>query len=186
MRVTSQDFKRWLYFQLDRLQIPRRERRWIPLLLLLNLIGWSLKLHLDQPAWVDPALLEAEKARFIELFEKSYLEHSEIMSRYGVDLPVPVSDRPEPPGPVTLDLNTADALELQALPGIGPSYARRIVEWRNKNGPFTSLEQLLDVKGIGERRLDQLRPHLRLGAGTDPPSTREAASPPDPSDQDPS
>lgn len=184
MRVTSQDFRRWLYFQLDRLQIPRRERRWIPLLLLLNLIGWSLKLHFDQPAWVDPALLEAEKAQFIELFEKSYLEHSEIMSRYGVDLPVP--DRPEPAGPVTLDVNTADALQLQTLPGIGPSYALRIVEWRNKNGPFTSLEQLLDVKGIGERRLDQLRPHLRLGAGTDPPSTREAARQPGPSDQDPS
>ena len=50
-------------------------------------------------------------------------------------------------GPV--DLNTADAAELDALPGIGPVLAQRIVDHRDEQGPFRSVDQLDDVPGIG-------------------------------------
>jgi len=51
---------------------------------------------------------------------------------------------------VKVNLNTAGAAELETLPGIGPSYARRIVEYREKNGPFKRVEDLLNVQGIGD------------------------------------
>lgn len=57
-----------------------------------------------------------------------------------------------------LDLNEADEAALDALPGIGPTTASAIVEHRARIGRFTSVEQLLDVRGIGEAKLEQLRP----------------------------
>lgn len=61
-----------------------------------------------------------------------------------------------PSGP--LDLNAADEAALDALPGVGPSTAAAIVAHRTKIGRFTSVDQLLDVRGIGEAKLEQLRP----------------------------
>ncbi len=65
-----------------------------------------------------------------------------------------------PRGP--LDPNTASAAELEALPGIGPVLAQRIVEHRRAHGRFERLEDLLEVEGIGPRILERLRPLLRL------------------------
>jgi competence protein ComEA len=70
--------------------------------------------------------------------------------------PTPGSDAgPAPPGPV--NLNTATADELDALPGIGPVMASAIVAWRDANGRFASVEQLGEVDGIGPARLEKLR-----------------------------
>jgi competence protein ComEA len=59
-------------------------------------------------------------------------------------------------GPV--NLNDADEAALDALPGVGPATAAAIIEHRNQIGHFTSVDQLLDVRGIGEAKLEQLRP----------------------------
>lgn len=56
-----------------------------------------------------------------------------------------------------IDLNRADAAELEGLPGVGPVLAQRIVAYRDEYGPFTVVEDLLDVPGIGEAKLEQLR-----------------------------
>jgi competence protein ComEA len=56
-----------------------------------------------------------------------------------------------------LNINTADEPELESLPGIGPSLAEKIVEYRRKNGPFTSIEDLLNVPGIGPAKLEQIQ-----------------------------
>lgn len=58
-------------------------------------------------------------------------------------------------GPV--NLNTADLVALDTLPGVGPVTAEAIVAWRDENGPFRSVDDLLDVKGIGEATLAELR-----------------------------
>jgi competence protein ComEA len=63
-------------------------------------------------------------------------------------------------GPVSL--NKATAAELESLPGIGPATASRILEHRNAQGKFHDLSELLSIKGIGEKRLAQLRPRLTL------------------------
>ncbi|MGH9135908.1 MAG: ComEA family DNA-binding protein [Acidimicrobiales bacterium] len=62
-----------------------------------------------------------------------------------------------PGGEGPLDLNTATAEQLEALPGIGPAIAEAIIEHRDRNGPFASVDDLLDVRGIGESRLADLR-----------------------------
>lgn len=59
--------------------------------------------------------------------------------------------------PALVDLNAATADELDALPGVGPATAAAILEHRSSHGPFTSVEDLLDVPGIGEAKLAQLR-----------------------------
>jgi competence protein ComEA len=61
-----------------------------------------------------------------------------------------------------VDLNRATVVELQALPGVGPVIAARIVAHRTDNGPFAAVEDLLDVPGIGETRLAELRPAVRI------------------------
>jgi competence ComEA-like helix-hairpin-helix protein len=66
-----------------------------------------------------------------------------------------------PSGPV--DLDTADAATLMTLPGIGPALAARIVQDRERNGPFRSVDDLARVKGIGQKTLARLKPFLVAG-----------------------
>jgi competence protein ComEA len=61
-----------------------------------------------------------------------------------------------------LDLNQATVEQLDGLPGIGPALAARIIAHRDEHGPFERIEQLGDVKGIGARTLEKLRPRLVL------------------------
>jgi competence protein ComEA len=65
-------------------------------------------------------------------------------------------------GPQIIDLNRASAEELTALPGIGPVLAERIVRHRLVHGPFRSLEDVLQVPGIGPRTLEGLRPYVQV------------------------
>lgn len=62
-----------------------------------------------------------------------------------------------------LDLNTATQTQLMELPGIGETLAQRILEYRDKNGPFTMVEELLNVPGIGEGKLKQIEEHIKIG-----------------------
>lgn len=66
-------------------------------------------------------------------------------------------------GAPPLNLNSADAQALAELPGIGPTLAERIVEFRTLNGPFASVDGLADVAGITPQRLDALHPLLTTG-----------------------
>jgi competence protein ComEA len=59
-------------------------------------------------------------------------------------------------------LNQATASELDSLPGVGPVIAERIVSYREENGPFETIEDLLDVPGIGEAKLADLRDHVQV------------------------
>ena len=74
----------------------------------------------------------------------------------------PAKTAAAPAGPV--NLNTATQAQLETLPGIGAAAAKRIIEYREKNGKFTKIEQLMNVKGIGEKSFLKLKPMITIGA----------------------
>jgi len=63
-----------------------------------------------------------------------------------------------------VNLNSASVAQLQTLPGIGASAAQRIVDYRQKNGAFKKIEELMNVKGIGEKSFLKLKPLITVGA----------------------
>ena len=71
---------------------------------------------------------------------------------------------------LALDLNLASAADLEAIPGIGPVLARRIVEFREEKGPFKNIEAILAVKGLGPGKFKKIQPYLTItenGIGQD-------------------
>lgn len=85
-----------------------------------------------------------------------------------------------PPRPATataanlVNLNTATAAQLASLPGIGAKTAERIIEHRQKNGGFKKIEELMNVRGVGEKSFLKLRPLITVGPPTQatPPAVR--------------
>jgi len=62
------------------------------------------------------------------------------------------------PGEGTVSINSANLDQLQRLPGIGPAYAQRIIDYRTQHGRFQAVDELDEVKGIGPKKLEKLRP----------------------------
>ena len=71
------------------------------------------------------------------------------------------SEESKETGPV--NVNTAGLEELETLTGIGPALGQRIIDYREENGPFQSVEDLLNVKGIGEKTLEKFRDGVTVG-----------------------
>lgn len=65
-----------------------------------------------------------------------------------------------------VNINTADAAALSLLPGVGPSTAGRIVEFRTENGEFEAPTDLMLVRGIGERSFERMRPYVAIEGET--------------------
>jgi competence protein ComEA len=63
-----------------------------------------------------------------------------------------------------VNVNTASAAEFEALPGVGPKLAARIIEYREKHGPFKKVEDLMNVRGLGEKNFLKLKAQLTLAA----------------------
>jgi len=61
-----------------------------------------------------------------------------------------------------ININTATAAQLDSLPGIGPVYAQRIIDYRSANGPYTSLEQIQNVKGIGPKTYEKFKDKITV------------------------
>lgn len=97
----------------------------------------------------------------------------------GEQVVVPAPGDPDPPGAsvpggaaasggsssggsTLVSLNTADLAALDTLPGVGPVLAQRILDWRGEHGRFTSVDELGEVSGIGEKVLERLRPLVTL------------------------
>ena len=78
----------------------------------------------------------------------------------GVTFVFAQSKKPLPKKPI--DLNTATFQELQQLPGVGPVAANAITTFREKSGPFRRVEDLLAVKGFTKKRLEKLRPYIKV------------------------
>lgn len=87
-----------------------------------------------------------------------------LVGRAAPAVPVPeaVASAPGPGAGDLVSLNTADQVTLETLPGVGPVTAAAILQWRDEHGPFTAVDQLLEVSGIGEKTLAQIAPFVTL------------------------
>lgn len=79
-----------------------------------------------------------------------------------------------------VNINTASSEELQQVPGIGPATAQKILQMRKSYGPFKSVDDLLAIRGLGQKRLDKMRRYLTIGKANSPkteaPPTQPATS----------
>jgi competence protein ComEA len=66
------------------------------------------------------------------------------------------------PPAMAIDINKATLNDLQKLPGIGPGLAKQIVAYREKNGPFKRVEDLMVIKGMGFKKWKEIRPYVRV------------------------
>lgn len=77
----------------------------------------------------------------------------------------PAKEGKEAPALAPINLNTATAAELEVLPGVGPATAARIVEYRLKQGGFKKIEDLMNVRGVGEKMFLSLKPMIVVTPG---------------------
>jgi comEA protein len=75
-----------------------------------------------------------------------------------------------------VNLNTASALELQQVPGIGPATADKILKMRKSYGPFKSVDDLRAIKGIGPKRMEKMRKYSTVGRTPTPPKATGSAA----------
>lgn len=173
--------KRKLFFLLEKVEIKRSERIAMSILLILLVILSAVLTFTEPDAnYSKEHYAELERV-FREKSEQIEQEEQMIMARYEPtrELPVEMSVRKEESarsipvdttdedesteyGLEIININTASNQLLQELPGVGPTYAERIVGWREENGSFTSKDQLLEIKGIGEKRLADIKPLITL------------------------
>ena len=77
-----------------------------------------------------------------------------------------------------VDINAASLDQLEQLPGIGPVFAKRIIEYRKTSGPFRNVDELMAVKGIGEKRMENLRKYVMVKNPTPTPTPEKPVKQP--------
>ncbi len=154
-------FKRAFFFWLEQLHISRKERIALTTLLVLVLITASLNAFLRQKLNYDQeqydAIMQEFEARSAAIEKRKREEALKYTPQPEVLAATPDPELSEP-----VNINTASAEELQRLDGIGATYAQRIIDYRKEHGPFRSVEELMNVKGIGKKTVEKLAPFVKL------------------------
>lgn len=116
------------------------------------------------PAPRQPANATAESSPSVSSASTAPSTPTETSSPPGGSSPQPSeASRPSPdPNDGRLDLNAATQSQLEDLPGIGPSKAKAIIAYRDQKGGFRSVDELLQVKGIGPKMFEKLRPEVAV------------------------
>ncbi|MFH5831449.1 ComEA family DNA-binding protein [Halalkalibaculum sp. DA384] len=170
-----------IFFLLEKLRITRQERVTLSVLIMVLLVISLVNVFLEpQPAAEagDYAEIKREFDRKTKLIAR---QEAELMRRYNPGpvevrpavtsadtIPVPEDTTTKEPGKgagndtTRININTASVQKLQELPGVGPVYARRIVAYRDSSGKFQTIRELVKIKGIGEKRLENMESMIEL------------------------
>jgi len=73
-----------------------------------------------------------------------------------------MAQKPASAAPEKINLNTATSEQLQSIPGIGPAMAKNILDYRTKVGKFNKIEEIINVKGIGEKKFQKIKDRLAV------------------------
>ena len=170
------------FFFFERLAIPRRERIAV-IVLLVTVLFFSAglyflqqKVYYNKEYYRDLERVFQDRTRQLTAGQEKALTADSQPSRsakFGRGVLQSVSDGSIAPDSLEdgerIDINQANRNLLQELPGVGPAYAQRIVSWRERNGPFRSPDQLMEVDGIGPVRMEAIRPLVKVSP-TEPDS----------------
>lgn len=180
--------KRAFYFWIERLKISPAERKAVSLLMVLLVSLTLINALLEQQVPYDEEYYKELEQAFEQRAVLVQEKQDKILARYepadskpaaiavvrdtlpSDSLETEQTPEDELAGETTserINVNTATAEVLQSLPGIGPVYARRIIEYRQENGHFTGAEELINIKGIGKKRLEKLKPFIKLTGSTE-------------------
>jgi len=115
-------------------------------------IGWQVPQTMQRPAVTHAASLSSDDAAITTVpAVDSMISSAEVSEARRL------SNKPKP-----VDLNSATAADFDRLPGVGPVLAKRMVDYRKSVGRFHAVEDLRAVKGIGKKKLDQLKPFVTV------------------------
>lgn len=178
--------KRRIFFWLEKLKITPAERKTVSaLMIILSLLAIGNMVISPPEPFGGDHYAELEK-RFRERTAQLTAEKEKRMKRYyppakdeailtavadtvsedstSAEKPNSAEQTIEKPYGELVNVNVADQERLKTLPGIGPAYSKRIIQYRENHGGFKTVEELKKIKGIGEKRLEKLKPFIKLKA----------------------
>ena len=154
---------RWVYRLQQRIAITRNECNVMLVLALLFGLGLVVR-YVQSEAQPLPSADYAEAERLFEQASEAppaEVAEESVPTPAAESAPKPFTYTPKATPPAaSISLNTATAAELQRLPRIGPKMAARIIAYREAHGPFRRVQDLVRVRGIGQKTLAQLTPYL--------------------------
>ncbi len=177
------NFRRRLFFWIERLNITRGERRFVVTAIVVSLIVWLTDFMIKPGRLYGPDYYRPLDSLYQQYVSQIHLRDSLIHRYYYTEaddseniasgvpfaIPgdVPISGKEKEakksrPDNHSININHADSLALISLPGIGPIIAGKIIDYRNDHGPFPDPNSLKKVKGIGDKKLEQILPYLTL------------------------
>ncbi|HKK45449.1 MAG TPA: helix-hairpin-helix domain-containing protein [Balneolaceae bacterium] len=172
--------KRRIFFWVEKLKISPAERKTVSGLAILLVVSGIVNLALSPKIPFNGKRYRALKKQFKKRTALIKKKQQKLMQRYHPSLKNPVATavsdtitqdssfsktdkkRTQQTQKTRINVNTADMKALESIPGIGPAYASRILKYRKENGGFKTLEELKKIKGIGKKRLENLKPFVKL------------------------
>jgi comEA protein len=143
----------------------RQEKLSIILILLGIIIGAGIEFYKSHR---KPILNETDTKRLDEI-EIEFRKQAAVIDSFVEQqqsvllLSSPIRQSKQDSSLLLININTASVDELVKLPNIGPVIATRIVEYRDRHGPFQNIEQLTRVRGIGPKKIISLKPYIQIG-----------------------